>query len=283
MKTDAEKKITVVIPTFNEEIRLAEILKAYEKYANFIISDNHSTDNTQKVAEQYGAIFYKRAFPGAIVNVTDIKKTFDLSVTDWIANGSCSELIPKDVFEDFYENVLNTNYKAMHIERESYTYGKRTHKLPWSASNKIDSNLVRIFKKQYVDWDNSIIHNETPVLIDIKDLYFCKSKSYHFRSGIPSFVERKIAGYADEEALRNFEKGKRFGFIKMFLSALWHSFKLLISNRSMAGFICAWHQFQITMNIYIRLFLLEKYSNLENVDIETNEFRQKLLDEYSNE
>ena len=284
MKTGAEKKITVFIPTFNEEVRLAEILKAYGKYAHFVISDNHSTDNTQKVAEEYGAIFYKRAAEGASVDVADAKKGIDLAITDWIALGSCSELIEKEVFEDFYENVVNTSYNAMYVERHSYTYGKRTHKLFWSPSNPFDSNAVRIFKKEYVDWDNAKIHHETPVLIDIKDLYICKSKNcYQFRSGIPSLVERKLAGYADLEALSNFTKGKKFGFFRMLFSSLWHSVNLFISNRSMAGFICALYQFQITINIYIRLWLLETYSDLKDVDVETLALRKKLLSEFSNE
>jgi glycosyltransferase involved in cell wall biosynthesis len=284
MKTNVKKKITVFIPTFNEEARLPEIFKAYGKYAHFVIVDNHSTDNTLKVAEEYGAIFFTRIAPRPTVDVSDYKKAFDLAPTEWIFLGSCSELIAKDIFEEFYENVIDSNFKAMYVERHSYTYGKRTHKLLWSASDPFLHNAVRIFKKGYIDWENARIHNETPVLIDRKDLYMCNNKCfYNFRTGIPSRVEDKHAGYADLEAVHNFKIGKKFGFFKMVLSALWHSVNLFICNRSMAGFICALYQFQITTNIYIRLWLLDTYSNLENVDVETLELRQKLLDEFSNE
>jgi glycosyltransferase involved in cell wall biosynthesis len=282
MVSKLEKKITFITPAFNEEVRLAELLKAYEKYAYFVVIDNYSTDNTAKVAEEFGAICFNRENPGAYLSVDDYKKAFNFAPTEWIFGGSCSELIPKDIFQEFYENVLGSNFKAMYVERHSYTYGVRTHRLRMSEGHLMSN--TKMFKKGSIDFKNSKIHSELPLLIDKKDLYICKHLSaYHFRTGIPRRVEIKSSEYADTEAMHNFKIGKRFGVVRMVLSALWHSFNVGIRNRTMAGFIGALQQFQITINIYIRLWLLDNYSDLENVDVETMELRQKLLGEFSDE
>ena len=283
MNEISEKKITVFIPTFNEEVRLAQILKLYDKYAYFVIADNHSTDNTVRVAEEFGAICFKRMNQTGGVSIDTYKKALDLAPTEWIFCGSCSELITKAIFEEFYESVLGSNFKAMYVERQSYTYGARTHRLKAGSAATIGS-AVKIFKKEYIDWGSAKIHHETPVLIDPKDLYICKNKCvYHFRSGTPGSVEARHSGYADIEAITNFNIGKRFSVSKMVLSAFWHSFNVYIFNRNIAGFITALYQFQITTNIYTRLWLLEKYSSLDNVDVDTNELRRTLIDAFNNE
>jgi glycosyltransferase involved in cell wall biosynthesis len=283
MSEEFEKRITIFIPTFNEEVRLAEILKAYGEYAYVVIADNHSADNTVKVAEEFGAICFNRTNQSAFISIDDWKKAFKLAPTEWIFCASCSELITNDIFQEFYKNVLDSTFNAMYVERHSYTYGVRTHRLRKNASAQMGSAL-KIFKKEYIDWEKSKIHQEVPLLIDKKDIYICKNKSvYHFRSGVPRSVELKLSEYADIEAEYNFKIGKRFGFLKMLLSALWHSFNIGILNRTTAGLICAIYQFQITTNIYIRLWLLDNYSDLENVDVDTTELRRKLLEEFSDE
>jgi len=53
------KKISIVIPTLNEEKLLPILLESIKKQSGFkielIVSDNNSTDNTRKIAKSYGA------------------------------------------------------------------------------------------------------------------------------------------------------------------------------------------------------------------------------------
>jgi len=59
----AEPKITVVIPTFNEEKAIEKTIKDYmrQEYVNqVLIIDNKSTDNTIDIAEKCGAVIIKK-------------------------------------------------------------------------------------------------------------------------------------------------------------------------------------------------------------------------------
>ncbi len=49
-----EYKVTIVIPTLNEESTIDEVLKKVKKYGDeIIVIDGHSTDNTRKIARQH--------------------------------------------------------------------------------------------------------------------------------------------------------------------------------------------------------------------------------------
>ena len=48
--------VTVIIPTYNEELNIAECIKSLDGFAKkIIIMDNCSTDNTKAIAESMGA------------------------------------------------------------------------------------------------------------------------------------------------------------------------------------------------------------------------------------
>jgi glycosyltransferase involved in cell wall biosynthesis len=61
------KKISIVIPTFNEEKLLPILLESIKKQkgvkVELIVSDNSSTDNTRKIASSYGAKIVEGGLP----------------------------------------------------------------------------------------------------------------------------------------------------------------------------------------------------------------------------
>jgi len=59
-------KVSVVIPTKNEEKNISTVLKELPSYINeIIVVDGHSTDNTVKIAKRYGAkIIYENVGKG---------------------------------------------------------------------------------------------------------------------------------------------------------------------------------------------------------------------------
>ncbi|MHA2239106.1 MAG: glycosyltransferase, partial [Candidatus Hodarchaeales archaeon] len=59
----AHSKITVIIPTFNEEGNIEEVINGLKQmgYANILVVDARSTDGTARIAQELGAriIFQK--------------------------------------------------------------------------------------------------------------------------------------------------------------------------------------------------------------------------------
>lgn len=86
----ATPKITVIIPAYNEEKTIQQVIREVKSYTeNIIVIDDGSTDNTRKMAEQEGAIIYhhiiNRGLGGALstgiqaalLGEADIFLTFD--------------------------------------------------------------------------------------------------------------------------------------------------------------------------------------------------------------
>jgi glycosyltransferase involved in cell wall biosynthesis len=58
--------ITVVIPAYNEEKHIADVVKKASKYADYVVVvDNNSTDNTYQVASEAGALVVSEQIQGA--------------------------------------------------------------------------------------------------------------------------------------------------------------------------------------------------------------------------
>ena len=59
MQSTKPPKITVIIPTLNEEVNIGCIIEGSKKYADeIIVVDGHSTDNTRENARNSGAKVY---------------------------------------------------------------------------------------------------------------------------------------------------------------------------------------------------------------------------------
>jgi glycosyltransferase involved in cell wall biosynthesis len=67
-----EKRLSIVIPTFNEEKLLPFLLESIKKQngikVEIIIADNNSTDNTRQIAASFGAKIVEGGLPGKARN-----------------------------------------------------------------------------------------------------------------------------------------------------------------------------------------------------------------------
>lgn len=93
--------VTVLILTKNEEVNLPDCLKSIKNFAKrVVIVDSGSTDNTEKIAREYGADFYVHPFENYArqfnwgLDNTDIntKWTFRLDADERLTPALCKEL-----------------------------------------------------------------------------------------------------------------------------------------------------------------------------------------------
>ena len=49
-------KVCIIIPAFNEELSIGEVIFQSKKYGDIIVVDDGSTDKTVEVSKKYGAI-----------------------------------------------------------------------------------------------------------------------------------------------------------------------------------------------------------------------------------
>ena len=268
--------ITLIFPVYNDCERLELALSLYEKYFRFVIIDNYSTDNLEEICEKYNAKRFNRKTKG-LIQKEDYKTAVSIAETEWIFPTSCSELIPYELIEKISEVIQNKDVDAIYFKRQTFLLGMPV--LNVFPENKTIFNYARVFKKDCIDWRASKIHSEYPLVTDkkhvINDLFY-----YHFRSSSLNDIECKHADYADAQALSLYNDGKRFSIIRMYLSAFYQFFKVQITAFTFENFVTSMNQFQITINIYLRLGIIERYGVL-NSTTQNDKIKQRIIDGYA--
>lgn len=137
-------KITIVIPTYNEEKELPFLLESIKKNNTqkdyeIIIADAHSQDNTRKIAKKYDCKIVDGGLPAKGRNQGAQYATGDL-----IYFIDADSILPQDYLENTSEEFLSKNL-SIAITRMQANSDKNTYKILHNISN-ILTELISKFK-----------------------------------------------------------------------------------------------------------------------------------------
>lgn len=140
------KKIAVLIPCYNESKTIGKVIKDYKEAlpeADIYVYDNNSTDGTDCVAKQMGAIvcYEKRQGKGNVIRsmFSDIDADVYL-----IIDGD--DTYPADCAREMVESVLEEKMDMVIGDRLSSTYFKENKRAFHNLGNRLVRYLVnRIF------------------------------------------------------------------------------------------------------------------------------------------
>lgn len=142
-------KLSVTIITFNEEDRLEDALKSCEGAADeIVVLDSHSTDDTLKIAEAYGARIFKHKFQdyGSQKNLAMSHARFP-----WILNLDADERISPQLKEEILKlkelDDSQINADGFQIKRKTSYLGRWIMHSGWYPDRKL-----RLFKKEKSRW-----------------------------------------------------------------------------------------------------------------------------------
>ena len=130
--SNAQKKIAIVIFTYNEQERVREVIEsALLLTENIVILDNNSTDQTAQIAKDYKtAKFIQHS-----LKATDFEDKIKLALravknnfsgAEYVMHLNCSEKITHRL-ADAIGKVVAKNYSAIAVYRDAKTYGYSTH------------------------------------------------------------------------------------------------------------------------------------------------------------
>jgi len=269
------KRLTILITTFNEKDRLDLIIKRYSEYAEIILLDNHSEDGTIELARNYGIKVVKRRKKGGL-EIGDIISGVEIAGGEWIHLCGCSEVLTDGLLKKIRLLIDANKYDAIAIGRKSYTWGFNTHYVKYGYQQvgcNIEDNF-RFINKHKIDWNKSRIHFETPGTIEKNRVKFLTEDDeniiHHFREGNPYLINEKHALYSDMEAKSIFKnnnvKNKNI-LIKIFFSPLKRFLLDFYQFPTVGGFISAICNAQLVLNIQMTLYILNKFGyeyNIEN-------------------
>lgn len=225
-------KLTVVIPTLNEEKDLPRTLKSLQFADEVLIVDSGSTDDTLKITKKHGCAIIHHDFQ----NFADTRNFADSHArNDWILSIDADVVVPKEL-EAEIESLpdIPSVYK---IGRINIIWGKEILHTDWGPK---DDNHIRLYHRSLGNWQ-SAVHEQFITKSNPKQL---KSYLLHYNYATVSEFIHKLNLYSDIEAKKRRLKGEKFSLLKLFLEPSKDFLKRYLYK---LGFLDGFHGFFLSL------------------------------------
>lgn len=145
-------KIAVLIPCYNEELTIANVIDDCKKYlsqADIYVCDNNSTDNTAKIAKESGAIVMYEPRQG---KGNAVRKMFREIEADCYVLIDGDSTYPLNYVADMCDMVLQKNIDMVVGDRLSTTYFKKNKRPFHNFGNRLVRFIInKIFRSNIKD------------------------------------------------------------------------------------------------------------------------------------
>ena len=194
--------ITFVIFTQNEEKRIEYPIRCFLPYGNVLISDDHSTDNTVKIARKLGAeVINRKTYEKhlQVENEEEANYIFKHVKTDWVFWGFADTMVPKTCLELYVKTANENKYKVVVQKLKTLLYDNREY---FSSINV----TTRFFRKDSMDFKNNPIHQTGKYKNHVKptDILYLppidEYSIYHFSTDTTPSILSKINLYTSIQA-----------------------------------------------------------------------------------
>lgn len=236
--------ISVVIITFNEERNITRCLESVKNVADdIVVLDSFSTDNTQAICEKYGARFFQHAFDGHIEQknraITYAKYPHVLSLD---ADEALNEILINEIQKAKSEFIADGYY----FNRLTNYCGKWIKHCDWYPDRKL-----RLWDSRKGKWTGENPHDRYELKTDSTQKYL-KGDLLHYSFYTIEQHINTINKFSSIAAEMRYAKGKRFSFVKLFVSPAWKFFRSYIIK---GGFRDGFYGFVICKNSAHSTFL----------------------------
>jgi glycosyltransferase involved in cell wall biosynthesis len=247
-------KLSVYIIAFNEEQKITKALESVTWADEIVVADSFSTDNTARIAEEYGAKVIQVPFEG----FGHLRNTAIAACShEWIfsldSDERCTKAAQKEIL-----SIINSDpdIDAYYVPRRNYFMGR------WIRHSGFypDFRQPQLFKKGALKFKNDAVHERYEVISD-KPCGYLKS----FINQVPyrnlEEIIHKANRYSTLGAQKLSKAGKRPGMMKALLHGFWAAFTIYVLKLGFLdgwpGFVIAFGNFEGTFYKYAKLYLKE--------------------------
>ncbi|MBN2406778.1 MAG: glycosyltransferase family 2 protein [Elusimicrobia bacterium] len=195
------KKLTVLIPVFNEEDNIKDCLEAVKWADEILVADSYSTDRTLDIA-------------GAYPNVRIIQREYNYSTDQknwaipqasgsWVLIVDADERVPLELSDEIRAVTEDEGkpFEAYSIRRDNFFLGRRMRFSGWQ-----NDFVTRLFVKGKARYEDKYVHGS--LIVDGRTGRL-KNRLIHYSiKDIGSYLE-KIDRYSSWKAREKLEKGKK--------------------------------------------------------------------------
>jgi len=184
------------------------LVSAQHLVDEIVVVDSGSTDNTLAIAKQYNARIFHQVWLGFGLQK---KYAVDQAVYDWVLCLDADEYLDVKIIENIRKELSNPRFIAYKLTRCNIMLGR-----PLYHGLGYPDRTVRLFNRQYVNWNDSLVHESVDLgtygagLID--------GDYFHLSCVSISDYIAKQNRYTDIQAAKN---TKKISMIKIILSPLW--------------------------------------------------------------
>ncbi len=244
-------RLTALIITLNGERLLGKCLESLSFCDRVLIVDSFSSDKTEDIAREHGAIFIQHAWPG---NAKQIRYGLDWlaanAPTEWVLMLDCDEIISPELRKSVLDAIEAPGDKtAFSMPRRTWYFDRfLTH------GGCYPDRLFRLFRPEAIRIENSGAHQK-----------FVPAGPYGYLSGdmlhytYCSFMNQldKLNDYAERGARDLEAQGKKGGVLIGLLHGTWRFLDMYFRKLGVldgrAGFLMAAHTSFYTFLKYVRI------------------------------
>jgi len=234
--------LSVVLISMNEAENLPRTLDALKDIAGeIIVVDSHSTDDTVKIAESYGAKVFVENWKGHVAQKNSALEKCSL---EWILSLDCDEVLTSELREDIKDKVLNGDKDGYVLNRRTFYAGKML-KYSWQPDLKL--RLVR--KDKNAKWGGYDPHDSLKMEGTTGKL---KGDVIHYSYKNIFDHYQRLVKYAKTAAESYDKNGKKFSMFKFLANPLFAFIKKYFFK---LGFLDGFHGIVVAMSSFIYVFL----------------------------
>ncbi len=192
-------KISVIIPTYNEESNIQRVLDSVFFADEIIVIDSFSSDNTVEIVKKNNIILLQREFDDF-----STQKNFAITYAshDWVLFIDADEVIPLALQKEISEAVLLQNDIVAYTMKRALYFN--TQRVYFSGFKR--GCVTRLFQKKYCEF-NGKVHEI--VVVNKGKVGEFKNRLLHFSFINYTQYKQKLEFYAKLQAAEYYQKGKR--------------------------------------------------------------------------
>ncbi|MBS1536913.1 MAG: glycosyltransferase family 2 protein [Bacteroidetes bacterium] len=252
----AKLPISVAIISFNEEKNISRTLASVVELASeIIIVDSHSTDQTQAIAEEFGAKVFTEDWKG---HIAQKNSAIQKCTQEWILCLDCDEVVTPLLLRELTSAILDLGTKGWKINRRT-VYLNKVLKYAWQPDRKL--RLVR--RNANPTWGGYNPHDV--LFIDGKTSELKGELLHYSYRDIRQHFEKTIY-YAYHTAVSYHENGKKPSVGKLLFNPTISFIRNYIFQR---GFLDGIRGFIAAISAFVYVFL--KYAFLWEMKITNKE------------
>lgn len=212
-----DRKISVVINTYNASRYLEEVLRSVIGFDQVVICDMDSTDDTLDIVDKFAGTGKCKVvnFPKGNHKICEPARDFAIHSADckWVLVVDADEVVPDALRSYLYARINEPGFDdAIALARQNLFMGK-----PATASPDYQ---LRFFQKDKAYWP-PIIHARPQVECRVIEIPAKRKDLYLYHLDNPTIADRiaKMNNYTDYEVVKRYKKP--YGTFRFLFRPLW--------------------------------------------------------------